>query len=251
MRKKSRNKKIKKQKCSRRKKYRHRHRYRYKTQFGGLINPKRIFNSGEEQIKQNQQNTSYLCTEKHNGYVYFIEYIVPNNFLLLKNPDSTITPKFNINRTETYVQIAEPTDNTRIKFIEYFINIRDHPDDINGWYCMMRIYGINTGLFANWSNVLFYKIPNMWFNLNVNSITIDSTLFTLVDANSELNVLQKIAKIHSGRVIKLKPNYNIYKEIKDGIAFSVLRNLRNGLLANANIKKEALHKIADLLFLGL
>ena len=99
--------------------------------------------------------------------------------------------------------------------------------------------------------MLFYKIPNMWFNLNVNSITIDSTLFTLVDANSELNVLQKIAKIHSGRVIKLKPNHNIYKEIKDGIAFSVLRNLRNGLLANANIKKEALHKIADMLFLGL
>ena len=88
------------------------------------------------------------------------------------------------------------------------------------------------------TNVLFYKIPDTWFNLNTNSITIDNTLFTLVDPNRDLNVFQKLSKINTGgRIIKLKPNNQLYKELTDGPAFIMLRKLRNGLLANANGKQ--------------
>jgi len=219
-----------------------------RKQRGGFINLKRVFNSGIEQRKQNQKNTSFLCKEQDNGIEYYIEYIVPNNFVLLKNPDSVITPRFIINDVDTYVQIPEPQDPSRIKFIEYFINIRKHPDEtVNGWYCMMRVYGINHGLLANLSNIMFYKIPNSWFDLNVNSINIEPSLFTLVNSEQELNVLQKMVKLHSGRIIKLKED-NRYKVIKDGTAFVILRDLRNGLIENARVKQDVLKGVADFVF---
>lgn len=225
-----------------------RKRRKHKKQNGGfyLFNVKRAFTSGVEQQKPNQENTSYLCTETHNwitGATYFIEYITPNNFVLLKTPDTFITPKFKINGDETFVQIAEPSDPSRIKFIEYFINIRDHPDSINGWYCMMRIYGINTGYTANLTNILFYKLSYSWFNILLNSITISDSLFTIVDP-ATLNGLQQFSKINSGRIIKLNPG--TYTTIASGSAFEILRSFRNGLIENANIKQEVIHNMFDL-----
>jgi hypothetical protein len=213
--------------------------------FGALFG---AINSGDKQDKPNQENISYKTVVKKGGWfsstIYDIEYIIPKNFIAFKNPDSFFTPLFNIHIDKGmvepyYIQIAEPNNPNRIKFIEYFISVN------NEWYCMMRIYGINTGVFATMSNVVFYKLPNQWFDITTNKITIPKTAIEEIDIK-KLNTLQKIAIKDSGKIIKLKDNSG-YKELRDGEIYLVLRQYRNSQLFNAEAKQEATKKAVDFL----
>lgn len=226
---------------------------------GGLLG---AINSGSENPKTNQKNTSYIKKITKNSFfsfsskIYNIEYIIPNNFLFLKDPSSFLTPYFNVNlfdeatkKTESKncsIQIEEPNNNTRVKFVEYIININGE------WYIMMRIYGINTGVLATLTNIVFYKLfNNKWINLIDNSIALKTTSEVTITPRSSLNILQKVANIEgeNSLILKLSPsllNKN-YKAItsSDGDIYYVLRQFRNEQLINAGVKQEIIEETAE------
>lgn len=206
---------------------------------------------GIQQNKPGQFNASYITqvSYKMGGFfssektVFNIEYIIPNNFLLINDPNSLKTPVFMIHfdgKPQNFsIQIEEPNNPSRIKFVEYLVKMN------NIWYAMMRVYGLNTGFFAGYTNILFYRLNNKWFDLKTNKIAFSSKDVLKVDPKS-LNILQNITRIgDNAPIIKLSPSLlnikNIgYTAITSGLEFKALQRFRNEKLANAYEKEEAI-----------
>lgn len=211
--------------------------------FGALMD---ATNSGDVQYKTGQENVSYIAKIKR-GFSgssgHNIEYIIPNNFIMFKNPNSFFTPRFTVHigkdgiAEPCFIRIAEPNSPSRIKFIEYFIYMGGN------WYCMMRIYGINAGVFATWTNIVFYKFTdNSWFNLTNNSITIPAD--AIVDQKpTDLNLLQRMAMRDSGRIVQITKNI---VPITSGDDYYLLRQFRNGQIINASVKQEFAEEAVDI-----
>ncbi len=207
---------------------------------GGLFGATRdAFNSGDKQQKQGEENVSYRAVVRQSGWTksttdHPIEYIVPNNFVALKNPNSFFTPRFTAHigggqAEPCYFRIAEPNRTDRIKFLEYFIHLR------GDWYGMMRVYGLNAGLFATLTNVVFYKFTHpSWFHLDNNSLHFPADAVR-ENHRSELNLLQRIALKDDGRIFQL---IHGYEAVTSGEVYEVLRQFRNGQLINASAKEE-------------
>jgi hypothetical protein len=163
-----------------------------------------------------------------------IEYIVPNNFVALKNPNSFFTPRFTAHigggpAEPCYFRIAEPNRPDRIKFLEYFIHLR------GDWYGMMRVYGLNAGLLATVTNVVFYKFTHRsWFDLQRNGLHFPADAVR-ENHRSELNLLQRITLKDDGRIFQLTHGF---EAVTSGEIYEVLRQFRNGQLINASAKQE-------------
>jgi len=217
---------------------------------GGLFG---FFNSGSQNKKENAENKSYTTTIKKGPLffrtVYNVEYIIPDNVYIFKNPDSFFTPIFNVNLVENdsntlqkcCIQIEEPGNTERIKFIEYFVKVNDE------WYAMMRIYGLNEGLLAAVTNILFYKIDNKWFNLDKNSITFKlDTDVTKIDKD-QLNILQKFARFDNSNstILKIKTEllnksyFEVTKTNNYNNMFDILNQFRDEQYINYKIKEKA------------
>lgn len=230
---------------------------------GGLFG---FINSGSKNKKENAENTSYTTTIKKGPLffrtVYNVEYIIPNNLLFLKNPDSFLTPIFNVNLVDKgsntlkkcCIQIEEPGNTDRIKFVEYFLKVNDE------WYAMMRIYGLNEGLLAAVTNILFYKIDNKWFNLDKNSITLKLETDVTEIGTDQLNILQKFARIDNSNstILKIKTEllnksyFEVTKTNNYNNMFDILNQFRDEQYINYKIKEkvaeEATKGFFDILF---
>jgi len=227
---------------------------------GGILGALSV---GTKTKKPGADNVSYKTkvTYKSSGFfskknIYDIEYIIPNNFAVLIDPNSFLTPTFCVymkssidaKKPSSYkkieacsFQIEEPNNPSKVKFIEYFIKVG------NDWYAMMRIYGIiNTQVFASLNNILFYKLPNNWFVLKKNQIVITSDVVESVDPK-KLNILQKITRISDQPIFKLKPmNLNkTYSAVTSGDIYYILRKFRNEKIINAGVKQEVLDKAVN------
>lgn len=212
---------------------------------GGLLG---AINSGYLNNKPNQKNKSYLKKITKNSWfsskVYNIEYITPS-VLFLKDPNSLKIPYFKVNLnnngkiTEEVASFQiEVPNSTQKKFVEYFICID------GDWYAMMRIYGLglNEGVFATWTNTIFFKINNNWFNLTDNSINLKLNTDVILIPLSSLNIFQRIVnlkEITDGNQIILKFNSGNYTPITSGDIYYILRQFRNEQLINAGVKEEA------------
>jgi hypothetical protein len=212
---------------------------------GGLLG---AINSGYKNDKPDQQNVSYTKKITKNSWfsskIYNIEYITPT-FLLLKDPNSTRIPYFNVNldrngtitKEVSSIQIEVP-NSTQRKFIEYLVCID------GDWYAMMRLYGLglNEGVFATWTNTVFFKINNNWFDLKDNSIHVKLNTDVVEMPLSSLNIFQRVVNLHeitNGNQIILKLNTGTYTPITSGDIYYILRQFRNEQLINAGVKEEA------------
>jgi len=217
------------------KKHRKKNKTRNNKQKGGILG---AINSGEKTNKLGAYNVSYKTTMKK-GWVspkiYNIEYLVPNNFLLYKDPNSFLTPTFFVTRNGiTFQNCSIMIDK---KFVDYFVNINGH------WYALIRIYGlINTGVLATWTNTVFYQLNNNLFDLEKNEIIIPDDVVTIVD-KSELNIFQRIPQSNNAEIIKLKPEQ--CRGITDGELYLVLRQFRNEQLINYQVKEEITNSVAQ------
>jgi len=212
---------------------------------GGLLG---AINSGYLNNKPKQKNNSYIKKITKNNWfsskIYNIEYIIPT-VLFLKDPNSTIIPYFNVNlndngkKTEEVASFQiEVPNSTQKKFIEYLICIDGE------WYAMMRIYGLglNEGVFATWTNTIFFKINNNWFNLTDNSINLKLNTDVIKMPLSSLNIFQRVVNIQeltNGNQIILKLSSGTYTPITSGEIYYILRQFRNEQLINAGVKEEA------------
>lgn len=209
--------------------------------FGAL---KGAFNSGYRNPKSNEENISYITSVKKGFWkpiTYTVEYIIPNNFVAFKNPDSFFTPRFNVHLGNTeiasscYIRIAEPSYPKRIKFIEYFILVENTNTQEQTWYAMMRIYGLNTGFFASFTNIVFYQLTNSWFDLRKNAIILPSSVYEL-ESYDKLNKLQQITlNDTTPKIIRLTSGFT---PITNGNIFNVLRQFRNSQIINYDVKKH-------------
>lgn len=226
---------------------------RFRRTVGGLFGATRdAFNSGDLQHKQGEENSSYIATVTQSSFwkthaKHSIEYIVPNNFLLLKNPSSFFAPRFQVHighgkAEQCYIRVAEPNNATRIKFVEYFVRFNGN------WYCMMRIFGINTGLLATWTNVVFYKLkyPN-WITVSNNSIHLPADA-VIENSPSDLNILQKTAMKNEGKIVQIVKGL---EPVTSGEEYLVLRQFRNGQVINAGVKEEAAKEVGEGLLRGV
>ena len=216
--------------------------------FGALFG---ATNSGDEVVKPNADNKSYSMNISK-GYfirtIYNIEYIIPNNFILLKDPNSFFTGRFNVSlngiKQNCFIQIENP-NNGNIKFIDYFVGIKNN--NVWDWYCMMRIYGlINTEILATLTNTIFYKLNNFFILYNTNTIQFQQGTYDIVDKN-DLNLLQKGPLMKdTGTVIKIKKDQNYYYPVTEGKIYEVLRQFRNTQLINAGVKEEGVKMGVDI-----
>jgi hypothetical protein len=225
---------------------------------GGILGALSV---GTRTNKPGADNISYITTVVYKGRffssknTYNIEYIIPNNFILLNDPSSFLTPTFCVymksvdtKKKLSYkkiqdcsFQVEEPNNPSNVKFIEYFIKVD------NNWYAMMRIYGlINTGVFASLNNILFYKLPSNWFVLKKNQIIITPSDVVKVDPKN-LNFSQKITLSQDDTILKLNTmNLNKkYSAVTTGDIFYILRKFRNEKIINAGVKQEALNETVN------
>jgi len=125
-----------------RKVYRKVYRKNGKKRGGGLVDNK-------ETTPPNGANRSFHTKVEIAGKEYEVDYVIPYT-INLKNPDSKRVPAFSIRLNG---EILKTSMILHEKYVDYFVRA-------NGtWYAMMRlgILTINSGVFAAYTNVLFYK----------------------------------------------------------------------------------------------
>jgi len=228
-----------------------RHNTRKQRIVGGVLGAMRdAINSGDRQIKNGEENTSFVAIVRSSwrkSVENKVEYIIPNNFLLLKTPNSLLAPTFNVHigngpKEQCYLRVAEPNNPSRIKFVEYFVHLNQQ------WYCMMRIFGINTGMLATLSNIVFYRMENPgWISLTNNSIRLPMDA-VIENKMSDLNMLQRTVMKDSRKIFQITKGL---QPITDGDDYKILRQFRNGQLINSSVKEEVGEEVGENVFWGM
>ena len=139
-----------------------------KRRGGGLIDNK-------ETTPPNGANRSFHTKVEIDGKEYEVDYLIPYT-INLKNPNSKRVPAFSMKMNKNN-EVIKASMILHEKYVDYFVRA-------NGtWYAMMRLglLTINSGVFAAYTNVLFYKfnagIMDLETGTNQLLLTVDEGLY--------------------------------------------------------------------------
>jgi hypothetical protein len=198
-----------------------------------------FFNVGSDmlsdvEVNPGKMNRTFNMSVTVNNVPVQLFYIIPQT-LLLKNVQSMRVSTFMINIDGTPTKSCVKIDN---KYVNYFVKMND------SWYAVMRLsmWTLNAGVFATWTNTVFYKINGniVNFDNSTNALTLDKSSYV---KNSEFTL--GIFRSKDSSILVLNPE--TYRPITkaDGNEFDILTRFRNEQLISYQAKEDAIYDTLD------
>jgi len=168
-----------------------------------------------------------------NDYSFF--YIIPNT-LALKNIETIKSPKFFIHVDSVEKELTVKITDKRLA--NCFVKVEgtgQGTEQGNGWYVVVRLGNFaNSGVVANWTNTVFYKLKDGIFNIDKdNKITIKPEACEMTTSWGIFS---------NNESLRIKDEYLTGITSKDKPVFDALNRFRREQIVGFALKEYAAEK---------